>query len=327
MNICVRSTAASRGSVTCALVAVLTLALTAPPASAAHSAQTRVVASRENPGADVAPDPNYDGCTASDFCTAGPPCYTADFAPAFTSPDCEQDELEAIDNARAKEGVGPMYLPSAFNSLSGDEQLLVVIDLERVGRGLPPLAGIVASLDSVAQRGTQVSGQPTGTFEDPTLPLGFRVDSGTAFAYSCHSTGARSDACDGSGSPGASIAGGGEISVLDADYYWLYDDGDGGPNVGCVTPTSPDCWAHRDNILGLYPLRTRFISGTRNSQLSVVSARRAVPVMGAGSLQPDGGAPQGAWTAILASITGKVPAFVYSWEEALADGAGEAPGQ
>ena len=106
----------------------------------------------ENPSANVAPDPNYDGCTPSGFCTEGPPCYASDFVPAFASSTCEQEELEAVDNARAKEGVGPMYLPSSFNSLSGDEQLLVVIDLERVGRGLPPFTGIVASLDRSRSR-------------------------------------------------------------------------------------------------------------------------------------------------------------------------------
>jgi hypothetical protein len=307
-------------------VAVSVLALTPLPAFAAHTPQIRGIVSLENPPANVAPNPNYDRCTASDFCSAGAPCYTPDFAPAFASPNCEQDELEAIDSARAREGVGPMYLPSDFNSLSGDEQLLVVIDLERVGRGLPPFAGIVASLDSLAQQGTQVSGQPAGTVEDPTLPFGFSADSGAAFAYSCHSNGWGSGACDGSGYPGASIAAGELISVLDADYHWMYDDGYRGPNVACTRSTAPACWSHRENILARYPTRTRFISGSWDSPVSIVSPRRAVPVMGAGSLQPDGGGPQGDWTAIFASITGKMPAFVYSWAQALADGAGEAKG-
>ena len=152
----------------CALLAVMVLALTPLPAAAAHTAQTGS-AVPANPPANVVASPNYDGCTASGVCGEVQPCYTANFAPAFTSAACEREELEAIDHARAKEGVGPMYLPSDFNSLSGDEQLLVVIDLERVDRGLAPLAGIVASLDGVAQQGTQVQGQPAGTFEDPRL--------------------------------------------------------------------------------------------------------------------------------------------------------------
>jgi hypothetical protein len=309
-------------SVACALLAMLVFALTALPAFAAGAARMAGSVSRENPSANVMPDPNYDGCDASGLCSEDPPCFTPDFAPAFASPGCEQEELEAIDNARAKEGVGQMYLPGDFNSLSGDEQLLVVIDLERVGRGLPPLAGIVASLDSVAQQGAQVSGQPAGSFEDPSLPGPFSVGPGTAFAYNCRSNG---DACEGSGNPGDSIAIGGAISTLDADYDWMYDDGYGGSNTDCETPQAEGCWGHRENILGAYPTHTRFISRSSGSSLSTVSRRPALPVMGAGSLQPNGAGPEGNSTAIFASVTGHRPALVYTWNQALAQGAGPRP--
>jgi hypothetical protein len=313
---------ARRVGTACATAVVLVLALGALPAFGASVTQKRSIVSG-NPAANVLPDPNYDGCSPSGLCVEGRPCYTSDFAPAFSSPACEHEELEAIDNARAKEGVGPMYLPRGYNSLSGDEQLLVVLDLERVGRGLPAFAGIVASPDTVAQRSTRVSGQPAGSFEDPSLPAPFSVGPGTAFAYNCHSDGANSNACEGSGNPGASIAAGGEISALDADYDWMYNDGYGGSNSDCETPQAQSCWGHRDNILGAYPTRTRFISRSSGSSLSTVSRRVAVPVMGAGSLQPNGGGPQGNWTAIFASVSGKVPAFVYSWHHAVANGAGQ----
>jgi hypothetical protein len=304
---------------------VLVLALTASSAVAAHTKEKSGRLSVENPAFNVAPNPNYDDCTANGYCGEVPPCYTSAFAPAFTSPDCENEELQAIDGARAKERVGPMYLPSGFNSLSGEEQLLVVIDLERVGRGLAPFVGIAASLDSLAQQGTQVSGQLPGTFEDPIFPVGFSLDPGTAFAYPCRGTGTGGYACEGSGNPGASIAAGGQISVLDADYGWMYEDGYGGSNLDCQTPKASGCWGHRDNILGAYPTRTRFVSGHRGSGLAIVSSRPAVPVMGAGSLQPDGCGPQGNWTAIFASVTGAMPALLYTWKQALASGAGRAP--
>jgi hypothetical protein len=296
----------------CALLAVMVLALTPLPASAAHTAQTGS-AVPANPPANVVASPNYDGCSASGVCGEVQPCYTANFAPAFTSAACEREELEAIDHARAKEGVGPMYLPSDFNSLSGDEQLLVVIDLERVDRGLAPLAGIVASLDGVAQQGTQVQGQPGGTFEDPAFAAGFSVGPGTAIAYRCQASGSGSYSCNGSGNPGASVAAGGQISALDADYGWMYDDGYGGSNLDCETPA--------------YPTSTQFVSSSWGSSPSIVSRRPALPVMGAGSLQPNGAGPQGTWTAIFASVSGKTPALVYSWNEALADGADRGNGQ
>ena len=274
-----------RCGVACASVAATILVFISLPAFAAAAAQTRGAVAAESPSVAT--------------------------------------ELKAIDGARAKQGVGPMYLPKNFNALSGDEQLFVVIDLERVGRGLPPLTGIVASLDGVAQEGTQVSGQPAGTFADPVFPGGFSVDPGASLAYSCHPVGAGSYACDGSGNPGAAIAAGGQIGALEADYSWMYNDGYGGPNSDCKTANAPGCWKHRDNILGPYPTRTRFISGPWGSSLSIVSPRAAMPVMGAGSLQPNGGA-RGSWTAIFASVTGRMPALAYSWSQARADGAGAA---
>jgi hypothetical protein len=308
-------------------LAGLVLALAAVPAFAARTAQLHGIVPPRNPSADIAPDPNYDDCTASGVCTEGPPCYTSTLTAAFTSADCEHEELEAIDNARAKEGVGPMYLPLDYNSLSGVDQLLVVIDLERVGRGLPPFVGTVASLDTVAQHGARVSGQPAGAFADPAFPAHFSVGPGSVFAYECHPTRVQHVSCAGSGNPGASISAGSNISALDADYSWMYDDGYGGPNFDCKTPKTAGCWGHRTNILGRYPRTTRFISGAWGTTVSTVSRRQAVPVMGAGWSQPNGaGGPQGNWTAIFTSLTGKTPALAYTWKQALADGAGKAAG-
>ena len=308
-------------------LAALVLALAPLPAFAAHTAQLHGIVPPRNPSANVAPDPNYSDCTALGDCTEGPPCYTSTLAAAFTSVDCEHEELAAIDNARSKEGVGPMYLPLDFNSLSGVEQLLVVIDLERVGRGLPPFVGIVRSLDTVAQGGAQESGQPAGAFGDPAFPARFSVGPGSVLAYLCHSTRVQHVSCAGSGNPGDSIAAGSNISALDADYVWMYNDGYGGPNFDCQTPKKGGCWGHRDNILGRYPTRTRFISGPWGSTVSIVSARRAVPVMGAGWVEPNGtGGPQGNWTAIFTSVAGKTPRLVYTWKQALADGAGKVAG-
>jgi hypothetical protein len=304
-------------------LAALVLVLVALPASAAHTAQLHGIVPPHNPSANIAPDPNYNDCTATGVCTEGPPCYTASLAPAFASADCEQEELQAIDSARAREGVRPMYLPLDFNSLSGAEQLLVVIDLERVDRGLPPFAGTVASLDTVAQDGAHVRGQAAGALADPAFPARFSVGPGSVLAYECHPTRAEHVSCAGSGNPGASIAAGSNISALDADFSWMYTDGYGGPNFDCKTPNTAGCWGHRDNILGRYPTVTEFISGPWGSTVSTVSRRKAIPVLGAGSLEPNGtGGPQGNWTAIFTSVTGKTPALAYTWKQALAAGAG-----
>ncbi len=39
---------------------------------------------------------------------------------------------------------------------------------------------------------------------------------------------------------------------LGADFAWMYDDGYGGTNRDCTSPTDPGCWGHRDNILGAW---------------------------------------------------------------------------
>jgi hypothetical protein len=147
------------------------------------------------------------------------------------------------------------------------------------------------------------------------------------FGYECHATRAQRVSCAGSGNPGAAIAAGSNISALEADYGWMYNDGYGGPNFDCTTPTAAGCWGHRDNILGRYPTRTRFISGAWGTTVATVTRRHALPVMGAGSLQPNGtGGPQGNWTAIFTSVTGRTPALAYTWQQALTAGAGKAPG-
>jgi hypothetical protein len=131
---------------------------------------------------------------------------------------CEQTEIQAIDTARAAEGIKPLRLPADYNKLSPVEQLLVVTNAERVDRGLPGFAGLSEQLDRLAQPGA-------ATYRDPTgLP----------------------DAIWGSNWAG------GETSVLQADYDWMYNDGLHSANIDCVTASDAGCWGHRHNILGDY---------------------------------------------------------------------------
>jgi hypothetical protein len=137
-------------------------------------------------------------------------------------PACMAGWLANIDAARASEGVGPMVLPSNFVELTPAEQLLVVVNLERTARGLPPMLGLTEVLDQAADRAVALG-------RDPSLPgvHGWR-----------------------------SVWAGGHASVLGTLYGWMYDDGWGGPggttNVGCSGPSAPGCWGHRRAILGRY---------------------------------------------------------------------------
>lgn len=144
--------------------------------------------------------------------------------PKNPSADCDasaagvQFTLQALDVCRAKEHVGPLVLPSNFAALNKPDELLVLIDLERVNRGLEPIVGLSGALNRLAAAGARAG-------EDPPFPHG-----------------------------GYSGAGGiwfGGSSVIAADYGWMYDDGPKGLdlNADCPRSGSKYCWLHRDIIL------------------------------------------------------------------------------
>ena len=132
---------------------------------------------------------------------------------------CDIAVLADINAARAAEGVGPMVLPTNYENLSLPQQILVVTNLERTGRGLVPASGLSASLDTIATAAAVAGVDPN--------PPSFNGD---ALA--------------------SNWAGGIESPLL-VDFYWMYDDGPGSPNIDCSSPSDPGCWVHRDNIL--YP--------------------------------------------------------------------------
>jgi hypothetical protein len=131
---------------------------------------------------------------------------------------CQEAVLEAIDQARAAEGIGPLELPSDYNTITIAEQLLVLADLERTDRGLPGFIGLSTKLDTSAQSAAAADSDPNGP----------------------------------SGKTWGSNWAGGEASALLADYDWMYDDGPGSPNMDCTNAVANGCWDHRRNVLGNY---------------------------------------------------------------------------
>jgi hypothetical protein len=141
------------------------------------------------------------------------------------TPDCIYSSLLNINYARSLEGVGPMVLPSDYTSLAPAQQLFVIFNLERTGRGLPPLVELDASADNDALNGALDSTDPNA------------AGSSTFQA-------------------GPSIAAFGVGNALQADWEWMYTDGcyPSIGNAGCtsVSPGDPAGWDHRDSILGNY---------------------------------------------------------------------------
>ncbi|HXY43485.1 MAG TPA: hypothetical protein VEH29_04805, partial [Acidimicrobiales bacterium] len=144
---------------------------------------------------------------------------------ANIAPD-SSDWLTAIDDARAQEGVGPMDLTEAsLSELPVPEQVFAIVNSERVDRGLPPIDDMTAQLNLYAQGGANAG-------NDPTIPSS--LTGGAPITW------------------GGGIWAGGLTSPLEADYYWMYDDGWSGAsttNSACSQSDISGCWGHRDIIL------------------------------------------------------------------------------
>jgi hypothetical protein len=150
------------------------------------------------------------------------------------SPSCIQSTVSAISNAGTLEGLGPMLLPANYAQMTPAQQVFVTTNLERVDRGLPPIAGMVDSLNGLAQQGVANGSDPGFQY---SFPSGGHLASG--------------------GSNWAA----GYASALGADYGWMYDDGPGGPNLDCQSPGAPGCWGHRNNILEPDPCFCTLVMG------------------------------------------------------------------
>lgn len=124
--------------------------------------------------------------------------------------------IARIDACRASEGIGPIVLPSNWRSLTAVEQGFVLIDLERVNRGLRPISGLSASLNHLAAAGAE---QHT----DPSFPSGGYTGGGSIWA--------------------------GTRSIVASVYLWMYDDGPNSSNFDCPSAGAQGCWGHRDIIL------------------------------------------------------------------------------
>ncbi len=140
-----------------------------------------------------------------------------------TSSPCLRITLDAIDAARAAEGMGPMVLPADFPRLTVPEQLFVTVDRERVDRGLAPFTGLTTALDADAEKGAdsaRLPARPGPAYGSVTTEWIGDVDNG-----------------------------------LDADFEWLYDDGPDSGVPGCSGTKTSGCWADRKIVLNRFGAR------------------------------------------------------------------------
>lgn len=193
--------------------------------------------------ANVAPTPDF-----SSACS-----MTA----AITADTCEAEVVAAINHAHGLEGVPPIKvsIPS-LRMLSAPEQLLALVNLERISRHLPPFEGLSRQLDSLARSAAEQSTDPSMSLTNPRLANGDRV-------------------ANWAGNWAGNIS-----SPMAASYDFVYMDGPGSFNALCTTPSSSGCWGHRENILGSYPYAQQACAGQhvyRVMGASVLHASKVTP--------------------------------------------------
>ena len=129
--------------------------------------------------------------------------------------------LSSIDAARSEEDVGTMDVSeSALAALPLSEQMFAVVDFS---------ASTAACRRSTHDRTAQLYlGGWRRLADDPSIPTSVTADRQSRSAGSA-----------------------GRSSALEADYYFMYDDGFGGSattNIACSLATPSGCWLHRDII-------------------------------------------------------------------------------
>jgi hypothetical protein len=131
---------------------------------------------------------------------------------------CEEWVMSRLDAARAELGLASYRVPADFVSLPAAKQIFILSNLDRVSNGATPIPGLNSALDSAALAGVDAEDDPRPPSEEAPWE-GFASDWADA-------------------------------APLESYFMWMYDDGYGGPNLDCSTPSAHGCWGHRRVILG-----------------------------------------------------------------------------
>jgi hypothetical protein len=159
-------------------------------------------------------------------------------------PQCIAEELAAIRHARKHDHrvtKRAMILPINYTQLSVAQQTFVVMNLERVDRGIRPIQGLVPRLNLVSRLAAALQTDPVvNNLVGHLLGIG---------AWR---------------SVWAS-----DLGPLASDYDWMYNDGysaSGSINIACQRPSSVGCWGHRHNILARFKGLSHVVAGVGTAQ-------------------------------------------------------------
>ncbi|BBH17594.1 hypothetical protein Back2_18810 [Nocardioides baekrokdamisoli] len=145
--------------------------------------------------------------------------YNCDVNSSQITGACLSGAVSDFNRARAKEGLGPINLPTNFRYLPLSYQLLILANIDRADRGLAPFVGLSATLNAYAMQGAR-------TDTDPPFPSWTMYGAGNWV---------------------------GSVNAFWAEFEWMYDDGPGSSNLDCPSSGGPGCWGHRHNIIMNWP--------------------------------------------------------------------------
>ena len=138
---------------------------------------------------------------------------------APTGKQCIDGVVYYLDKARSRVHLPPYALPANFPSLSAPRQLFILVNLDRVQYGLPPIPGMTAALNHDAL----VSGVWVADDPHPSNTTGLTMWwPGWAGAFRNAPT---------------------------AYEMWVWDDGLGSTNPRCTPSDHSRCWGHRHSVL------------------------------------------------------------------------------
>ena len=141
---------------------------------------------------------------------------------APTGEGCINAGVYYLDKARRRAGVPPYALPADFPSLSPARQMFILVNLDRVQYGLPPITGLTGELNHDAL----VSGVWVADDPHPSNTAGLNVWwPGWAGAF---------------------------YNAPMAYEGWVWNDGLGSQNPRCTPTDHSRCWGHRHSALWKY---------------------------------------------------------------------------
>jgi hypothetical protein len=154
-----------------------------------------------------------------------------------TSAGCINAAVSYLNAARARLGQPAYALPSNFDALSAEQQLLVLSNLDRLQYGEIPVPGITAALSRDA----------AAAMRNDTDP---RPSSGNFTQWTANWAG-------------------GTLNMPLAYGLWMYDDGLASDNLDCTASHPSGCWGHRHDVLWRFdsfgPLAMGAAAGNDNS--------------------------------------------------------------